>query len=207
MLPKKQKADMGMQKCQKLSMAAMYAILEASRGACGTIKANLVHALVLILSGNRELNLKRREMLRPDLNAQFSALCNLSTPISKELFGNDMGKEIEEVAKANRLEGKKLASHKKGCVSRYQPYVPKRRSIGHTGHSQTRLDDSGHSKSQVFFRSAEQRSLETDCEARNSPQGNPGITPPQVRFDIDIRNIVDSQGPFVAGQLKYFLYE
>ena len=60
------KADMGMQKCQKLFMTAMYAILEASRGACGTIKANLIHALVLILSGNRELNLKRRELLRPE---------------------------------------------------------------------------------------------------------------------------------------------
>ena len=99
------KADMGMQKCQKLFMAAMYAILKASR-ACGTIKANLVHALVLILSGNRELNLKLRELLRPDLNAQFSALCNLSTLISRELFGDDVGKEIDEVAKANRLEEK-----------------------------------------------------------------------------------------------------
>ena len=58
-----------------------------------------------------------------------------------------------------------------------------------------------------FFRSAEYRSLETDSEARNSPQGNPGITPPQVRYDIDIRNIVDSQGPFVAAQLKFFLNE
>ena len=56
------KADMGMQECQKFLMAAMYAILEASRGACGTIKAQLVHALVLILSGNREMNLKRREL-------------------------------------------------------------------------------------------------------------------------------------------------
>ena len=111
------KADMGMQKCQKLFMAARSAILEASRGACGTIKANLVHALVLILSGNRELNLKRRELLRSDLNAQFSALCNLSTPISKELFGDDVGKEIDEVAKANRLGGKKLASHKNSCFS------------------------------------------------------------------------------------------
>ena len=71
MLPKKKKkADMGMQKCQKLCMAAMYAILEASRGAFGTIKANLVHALVLILSGHRKLNLKRRELLRPDLKRQ-----------------------------------------------------------------------------------------------------------------------------------------
>ncbi|XP_074629361.1 uncharacterized protein LOC141886973 [Acropora palmata] len=143
-------AGMGMQKCQKLFMAAMHAILEASRGACGTIKANFVHALVLILPGNRELNLKRRELLRPDLNARFSALCNASTPISTEVFGDVVGKEIDEVAKAKKL-GEKLASHKKGRVSHYQPYMLKRRSIGHTGQSQTRLDDRGHSKSQVFL--------------------------------------------------------
>ena len=63
---------------------------------------------MLILSGNRELNPKRRELLRPDLNTQFSALCNASTPISKELFGDDVGRKIDEVARANRL-GKKLA--------------------------------------------------------------------------------------------------
>ena len=69
---------MGMQKCQKLFKAAACAILEAYRGACGLIKANLIHVLVLILSGNKELTLKRRELLRLDLNAQFSALCNAS---------------------------------------------------------------------------------------------------------------------------------
>ena len=67
-----------MQKCQKLFKAVACTILEISRRACGLIKANLVHALVLILSGNKELNLKHRELLRPDLNAQFSALCNAS---------------------------------------------------------------------------------------------------------------------------------
>ena len=144
------KADMGMQKCQKLFMTAMYASLEASRGACGTIKANLIHTLVLILSGNRELNLKRRELLRPDLNAQFSALWNVSTPLSTELFGDDVGKEIDKVLKANRLR-KKLASHKKGRVSRYQPYGSKRRSISHSGWSQARLDERGHSRSQDFL--------------------------------------------------------
>ena len=90
------------------------------------------------------------EKRAPDLNAQFSALCNASTPISTELFGDDVGKEIDEVAKANRL-GKKLASHKKGRVSRYQPYGSKRRSIGHSGQSQARFDERGHSRSQALL--------------------------------------------------------
>ena len=123
MLPKK--ADMGMQKCQKLFMASRYAILEASRGACGTIKANLVHALVLILSGNRELNLKRRELLRPDLNAPFSALNNLFTAISKELFGDDVGKQIDEVAKANRLSVKSWILIRKVVLLVINPTYPR----------------------------------------------------------------------------------
>ena len=86
----------------------------------------------------------------PDLNAQFSALYNLSTPIPTELFGDDVGKKLMKWRRRTG-GGKKLASHKKGCVSRYQPYMPKRRSIGHTGQSQTHLDDRSHSKSQAFL--------------------------------------------------------
>ena len=79
---------------------------------------------MLILSGNRELNLKRRELLRPHLNAQFSALCNASTPISTELFGDDVRKEIDEAAKANRL-GKKLASIRKVVFRDTNPTCPR----------------------------------------------------------------------------------
>ena len=74
----------------------------------GEPKANLIHALVLLMSGNREFNLRQRELLQPDLNSQFSALCSASTPITTQLFGDDVGKEIDEVAKANRLS-KRLA--------------------------------------------------------------------------------------------------
>ena len=163
---------MGKQKCQTLLKAATCAILKASRGACGLIKANLVDALVLILSGNRELNLKRRELLRPDLNAQFSALCSASTPISKELFGDDVGREINEVAKANRV-GKKLASHKKGRVSRYQPYVTHRRSTGHSGQSRIRLDDKCCSKAQAF--------LGVRSTDRRNPPAKPGMHPNTIQ--------------------------
>ena len=55
------------------------------------------------MSGNREFNLTRRELLRPDLNTQYASLCNPSTPITAELFGDDIGKEIEDVAKAIKI--------------------------------------------------------------------------------------------------------
>lgn len=69
---------------------------------------------------------------------------------SKELFGDDARKEIDEVAKAKKL-AKKLSSNKNGRVSRYQPYVTQRRSTGHSGHSPMSLDDKGCSKAQAFL--------------------------------------------------------
>ena len=74
------------------------------------------------MSGNREFNLRRRELLRPSLNSQYATLCNPSTPITSELFGDDISKEIDQVAKANQL-GNKLASSRRGRGQRYHPYA------------------------------------------------------------------------------------
>ena len=115
------KVGLGMQKCQALFLRAAYAILKASRMAEGDLKTNFVHALVLMLAGNREFNLKRRDLLKPDLNTQFSTLCSVSTLISTGLFGYDVGKEIDEVAKANKLR-RRLGIPKRGRGSRCQPY-------------------------------------------------------------------------------------
>ena len=115
------KADMGLQKCQQFFMGSVYAILQACNSSSGPTREILVHALVLSLSGNRELNLRRREFMKPDLNTQFTSLCSASTPVTKELFGDDVSKEIDELSKANQL-GEKLAAPKRGRGSRQHPY-------------------------------------------------------------------------------------
>ena len=62
------KTDIGMQKCQTFFLTAVYALLQASKTTIGETNTTLIHALVLILSGHREFNLKRRELLKPDLS-------------------------------------------------------------------------------------------------------------------------------------------
>ena len=90
----------------------------------------------------------------------------------KDLFGDDVRKEIDEVAKANRL-GKKLGSHKKGRVSRSQPYVTQRRSTGHSGQPRIRLDDKGSSKAQAF--------LGVRSTACRKSTAKPGIHPKTIQ--------------------------
>jgi hypothetical protein len=85
----------------------------------------VIHAIVLLLSANREINLKRRELLRPDLNKQYVALCNPSTAISTCLFGDDLNKEVEDLTKSNRLSGK---VHSKQRFETYRPRVSRGQS-------------------------------------------------------------------------------
>ena len=76
----------------------------------------LTHAVVLSLSANREINLKRSDLLHPDLNRQYAALCNPSTPVSTYLFGDDLNKEVEDLTKANKLARKVVPNQ------RVEPY-------------------------------------------------------------------------------------
>ena len=76
-----------MQKAQKLLLSAVCAILKACETVTGDVRTTLTHALVLAMSSNREINLRRRDALRPHLNSQYSALCNPSTPITTSYLG------------------------------------------------------------------------------------------------------------------------
>ncbi|KAL9970002.1 hypothetical protein ACROYT_G022301 [Oculina patagonica] len=79
---------------------------ELCNNSSGEQKNVLTHAAVLLLSANRDLNLKRRDLICPDLNKQYASLCNPSTTISTFLFGDDLNKEVEELTKSNKLSNK-----------------------------------------------------------------------------------------------------
>ena len=113
--------DNAMQKCQKFLLASVYAILQACEQATREARPPLIHALVLAMAGNQEINLRRRDFLRPHLNSRFSALCNPSTPITTELFGDDINKEIDQLAKSSQL-GSKLTPARKSRGTRFHPY-------------------------------------------------------------------------------------
>ena len=96
-------SDSAFQKTQGLLMGSVYALLQLCSQMQGGPMDTLIHTIVLLLAANRDINLKRRDLLRPDLNKQFRALCNPSTPLSTFLFGDDLNKEGEELSKSNRL--------------------------------------------------------------------------------------------------------
>ena len=105
-------------------MSALYAMITV----CNDLAQNhnavkslttLTHALVLGLSANRQVNLARRDLLRPHLNKPYQSLRNPSTSITSYLFGDDLNKQVDDLTKANKIGHKVQGPSTK---PRYHPY-------------------------------------------------------------------------------------
>ena len=91
------------QKAPPLLFLGLYAVLQTCNSSSGEQNNVLTYAAVLSLSPNRELDLKRRDLIRPDLNKKYASLCNPSTPASSLLFTDELNKEVEELTKSHKL--------------------------------------------------------------------------------------------------------
>ena len=53
--------------------------------------------LALLGNSNRQINLARKDFLRPELKEDYAHLCNHSIPFTSELFGDDVTKAAKEI--------------------------------------------------------------------------------------------------------------
>ncbi|EDO40115.1 predicted protein [Nematostella vectensis] len=58
-----------------------------------------------------ELNQRRKELIKPDLNNEYRHLCSSSSnvTITDQLFGDDLAKEVKELTEVNRV-GKRVTT-------------------------------------------------------------------------------------------------
>ena len=59
-------------------------------------KSSVSDAITLLGQAQFNISLRRRYMIRPFLKKKYSALCNIATPITTQLFGDDFNKEIKK---------------------------------------------------------------------------------------------------------------
>ena len=71
-----------------------------------TLITRLMDGVLLFANANQELNFRRRELLRPQLNANYGYLCAPSNPVTGELFGDDLPTTIKDITDTNRLSSK-----------------------------------------------------------------------------------------------------
>jgi len=69
----------------------------------GQIVNQLMHGVLLIANANIELNLSRREALKPKFHTSYRYLCAPSNSITTELFGDDLSKAVKDITDTNRI--------------------------------------------------------------------------------------------------------
>ena len=68
---------------------------------------HVMDSLVLISQANWSLNMKRRELIKPDLESPFTKLCKPEIAPTTKLFGDDLSKQLKELTEVSRV-GKQL---------------------------------------------------------------------------------------------------
>ena len=91
-------------------------------------------AIALIGAANFELNMRRRDNIKPELNEDYKHLCSSSVPFSEFLFGNDADlskqlKDLAEATKVSKMLNPKAESHKSSGYRGYKH--AKSRSFGY----------------------------------------------------------------------------
>lgn len=84
-------------------------------------------------SALQEINMRRKEMIRPDLNTKFQQLCKTPTPCGPWLFGDDLGKAVREIHDTSRM-GYDLAGKKHAKGARFHGYKGKGKFSPQSGH-------------------------------------------------------------------------
>lgn len=108
--PETRSLDIRMQKIQNCILKASYLTIEALNG-MGTnppevTNKKLVSGLAFLSHSMSDLNLRRRDLIRPELNQVYKHLCSSQIPVTDELFGGDLHKAMKDISESHRVVGK-----------------------------------------------------------------------------------------------------
>ena len=63
--------------------------------------------LLLCAHANSELNIRRKELIKPRLHEDYKHLCSASGPSSSQLFWNDLSKQVKDLTEVSKV-GRKM---------------------------------------------------------------------------------------------------
>ena len=86
--------------------------------------------LALLCNSNFEMNALRKELIKPDLNSKFTHLCKSTNPVTKNLFGDDLGKQVKDLQDQHKAAAGVMRGAHKRPRHAYQPYPYPRPSQG-----------------------------------------------------------------------------
>ena len=124
MTPSPRSQDVKLQKVQTNLIAGVSAVVKSVDKLLDLPDINdeiirgLVDGISLFAMANREVNLRRREHIRPELNQSYRHLCSSSLPVTSELFGDDVSKQVKELTEVNRV-GRRISGRPQAQGNHY----------------------------------------------------------------------------------------
>ncbi|CAB3984921.1 Hypothetical predicted protein [Paramuricea clavata] len=128
--PNSRSQDLRFQKVQTALIKGMAAIVRATDTALAHITTlpagkeiveSMTDAIALCAHANSELNIRRKELIKPDLHEDYKHLCSASVPSSSQLFGDDLSKQVKDLTEVNKV-GRKMTRHKNKPYARAPAY-------------------------------------------------------------------------------------
>ena len=124
---------------------------------------SLMDGVLLLANANQELNYRRRELMRPQLNANYRHLCSPSNPVTSLLFGDDLPKAVKDISDTNRLSSKLTkdsSSTRSAKSSQQRPYWQGKRK--YDGARNSNKQPSKNYQSPLHFRRKQEGKKKTD---------------------------------------------
>ena len=61
---------------------------------------HVMDSVAMLGNTNWKLNMKRRELIKPELNPPYTRVCKEDIAVSTKLFGDDLSKHLKDMSKA-----------------------------------------------------------------------------------------------------------
>jgi len=68
-------------------------------------------ALSLLTHVNYELDMQRKQLMKPDIGRDYASLCSPHVPFTDWLFGDDLQKQLKDIGDVNKI-GAKVQGHR-----------------------------------------------------------------------------------------------
>ena len=123
--PSTRSRDLKLSRVQKLLTRGITAFAQSLLPS--TLSDQQQDALALLANANYEMNALRKDLIKPEMNSAYNHLCKASTPVTKFLFGDDLGKRVKDMKEEQRAAVGVVNSRKDPSRGRarapYHPYA------------------------------------------------------------------------------------
>ena len=79
----------------------------------------LSDSIAMLANANKEINMRRKEMIKPDLHDDYKHLCSSSIEPTSFRFGDELPKQVKDLTEVNRVGCKSRPSFRYGRNGRY----------------------------------------------------------------------------------------